>query len=437
MVKRVVIPYCPHIGQKLLHKDTHRYKTISCGRRWGKTIYAVNEIIKRACQTLGQYWYIAPTYKQAKLIAWEMFKKYVVSDIRIKLNESDLSIQLVNGSLIRLMGADNPESLRGVGLNGCVLDEFADIKRNVWTTIVRPMLADTRGWAIFLGTPKGKLNHLYEHFIKDIDFADKEYRSIDNQVIEPDSDFKSYRFNTLDNPFIDPIEVDKARQELAPQYFKQEWEASFEDYTGIIYKEFKSAEHCIEIKRDFVKDWWRMYVGIDTGRHTAVGFIVIDDLNRMYVVDEIYDFDGIVKDIALKIKIKLAEWGRSTAIYIIDSASQVKREYESAGLGLIDSEKDVLNAISKIRSRFQNNTLFFNSLKCPMHIIEHKGYVWDEKSKKIEPLKENDHTCNELQYVEGTYLTVKSVDLEAKKAYANSLEAAVAKRANTGIGRLS
>ena len=412
----IIIPYKPHSGQVLLHNDTHRFKTIVCGRRWGKTIYAANEVIKSAVESPGQYWYISPTYRQSKLIAWEIFKKYCVEALlKKKPDESELKLDLVNGALIRLMGSDNPDSLRGVGLKGCVLDEFADQKRDIWTKIVRPMLADSRGWGIFLGTPKGKINHLYEHFIKDEQFFDRDYRSIDNQTISVDKDFKSFKFKTVDNPYIDPIEVDKARQELAPQYFRQEWEASFEDYTGIIYKEFEPSKHCISIPREFVKDWWRMYVGIDTGRHTAVGFVVVDDAGKMYVIDEIYDYDGIVRDIAAQIKAKLKEWGRERATYIIDSASQVKREYEAAGLSLVDSEKDVLNSIAKIRNRFSSNTLYFNADKCPMHIVEHKGYVWDEKSHKTQPLDENDHTCNEIQYIESTYMTIKSIDHEIVK----------------------
>lgn len=402
-----------------IHNDPHRFKTVSCGRRFGKTTFAVNEIIRRGCEKQGQIWYIAPTYKQAKLIAWEMLKRYAVPEIRRKVNESELNIELVNGSLIRLMGADNPESLRGVGLLGAVLDEFADIKRPVWSTIVRPMLSDTKGWAIFLGTPKGKINHLYEHFIRDTQYNDPEYRTIENAQILPDADYKSFVFKTVDSPFIDPAEVEKARAELAPQYFRQEYEASFENYTGIIYKEFDPSRHVMSIpQKGFIKDWWRVFVGIDTGRHTAVGFMAIDDNGKKYVFDEIYDYDGVVRDIAAQIKSKLALWGCHRATYIIDSASQVKREYERAGIVAIDSEKDVENQIAQVRNEFKKDNLVFNGDRCPMHIVEHKGYVWNEKSKKPhpEPVKENDHTCNEIQYILSTYMATKSIDRAAEKA---------------------
>jgi hypothetical protein len=420
----ITIPYAPHMGQKILHSDTHRFKTIVCGRRFGKTVFAINELIKQAIKEVGNYWYIAPTYSQAKLIAWEKIKYYAVPEIRLgKPDETELQISLVNKSTIRLMGSDNPDRLRGVGIRGCILDEFASIKRNVWGEIIRPTLADTRGWAIFLGTPKGKLNQLYEMYIRDKDYKDRDFRNIDGLEIEPDSDFKSFRFKTIDNPYIDPLEVAKARIELAPQYYLQEWEASFENYTGIIYKELISEKHIISFAKEFIKKWWKVFIGIDTGRTSAISFVAIDDAGIAYVFDEIYDYDGIVANIAAGIQLKLNLWGieRSRCMFIIDSASQVKREYEAQRISLYDSEKDLDNQIAQVRNRLANNRLYFNR-DCKMHIVEHLGYIWDEKAKKPAPLKENDHTCSAIQYIFSTYDTTASVDYQSKKKYENSLQ---------------
>jgi hypothetical protein len=209
---------------------------------------------------------------------------------------------------------------------------------------------------------------------------------------------------------------------LAPAYFRQEWEASFENYTGIIYKEFE-AHHIINIQPGFIKDWWRVFVGIDTGRHTAVSFMAIDDVGKKYVFSEIYDYDGVVSDIALQIKTKLAQWRVKRVTYIIDSASQVKREYERCGISAIDSVKDVENQIAQVRNSFQNNTLFFNGEEAPMHIVEHKGYVWDEKSKKAqpEPVKENDHSVNAVQYIHSTYMAIRSIDHKAIEAQKHTI----------------
>ena len=228
---------------------------------------------------------------------------------------------------------------------------------------------------------------------------------------------------------MDATEIDKARLELAPQYFKQEYEASFEDYTGIIYKEFDTSKHVISIshveeatKQRFLKDWWTIFVGIETGRTTAIGFVAIDEKGRKYVFDEIYDYDGLVKDISALIRKRLVDWGIKQPVnFIIDSASQVKREYENQGICSTDSEKDIDNQIAQVRHAFSNNTLFFNGDKCPMHIVEHKGYVWDEKSREPKPLKENDHTCNELQYIFSTYTLVPSRNTAAEEAAKKTL----------------
>ena len=417
MDKIITIPYKPHSGQVLLHADNHRFKTIVAGRRFGKTVYADNKLEKFALIDPGLYAYIAPTYSQAKLISWEILKFYSPIELVRKINESELYIEYVSGGIVRLFGADNPDRLRGLKLKGAVLDEFQDTKRIVWSTIIRPALTDFKGWADFIGTPKGKINQLYEMFIKDKDFADNDYLSQDGLKIETDSDYKSFIFKTVDNPYIDPEEVKKARQELAPQYFRQEYEASFENYTGIIYKEFDSR-HIISI--DGIKTWWQVFVGIDTGRHTAVTFLAIDEKGRNYIFDEIYNYDGIVKNIAAEIKHKLKRWGRDTAVFIIDSASQVKREYESNGIACLDSEKDVENQIAQVRGKFAQNLLFFDRDRCPMHIVEHKGYVWNEKAKKPEPLKENDHTCNSLQYIISTYAG-KSANTPQMEAYRKTL----------------
>ena len=416
----VDIPYEPHSPFTEIHNDSHRFKVIAAGRRSGKTHFSANEEIKEVMTHPGEYWYIAPTYKQAKLIAWDVYKHYSVREIlKKKPNESELMLAYKGGGKIRLIGSDKPENLRGPGLKGVVFDEFAAMNRYVWQAIVRPMLTESKGWAIFLGTPQGKQNILYEQFIKDGAYHDKEYRTEDNQAIPIDSDYKSWQFPSTVSPYIDKVEIDKARMELAPQYFRQEYEASFEAYTGIIYKEYV-ARHNIEIEP---KQWWKHYIGIDTGKYTAISFVGVDDMKRAYVYDEIYDVDGVVGDIARQIKYRVAKYGiRPT--FVIDSASQVKREYELNGISTEDSYKEVLNAIAIVRNRFAQDALFIDKNRCPMHMVEHKGYIWDDKSKKVQPKKENDHTCNSVQYVINklTGFTSKRPGIEQFKktlAYAN------------------
>lgn len=334
-----------------------------------------------------------------------MFNYYIPKELLAKKpHEQELTITLRNGSTISLIGADKPDNLRGVGLDGVVFDEFADVKRNVWPEIVRPMLAKSQGWAIFMGTPKGKQNHLYEAFIRDPERADKDYINIDGDPVQPDDDYKSYRFVSADNPHLPSEEIIKAKKELAPQYFAQEWEASFENYTGIIYKEYKEKHNIPSIK---LRHYWSFYVGIDTGRHTAVTFMAVNEQKKCFVFDEIYDFDGIVRDIAARIKAKCTEYAINP-VFVIDSASQVKNEYKANGVFAFDSVKEVEDGIAKVRSLFSSDSLYFVSETCKVHMVQHKGYVWDEKlvgvHRRPTPLKENDHTCDSLQYIVSTFV---------------------------------
>jgi hypothetical protein len=421
---QIEIPYKPHEGQLVLHEDTHRYLTIVCGRRWGKTIFAINELEKAALVNPGQYWYIAPTYVQAEMIAWELLKYYSQEKIVKKIWENKLKIQFITNGSIQLLGADKPDRLRGVGIKGAVIDEFADIKRTLWPQVIRPTLADSKGWAVFLGTPKGKLNQLYEMFIRDKDFADENYKNIDGHSIVPNSDFKSYVFKTIDNPYIDPKEVNTARLELDPQSFRQEWEASFEDYSGIVYKEFNPNIHIIDIQTGSLKEWYNFYVSIDTGRHTAVSFMAINEKDIAYVFDEIYVLDWKVEDICILIRKKLKDWNVpfNRVMFIIDSASQAKKEYETNKIFTLDSKKDLEGQISHVRSGFYHEKLFFNKNTCKMHIIEHMGYTWNEKSQTPMPVKENDHTCSSVQYIFSTRLTKKAKNYIAEAEYKKTLE---------------
>ena len=141
-----------------------------------------------------------------------------------------------------------------------------------------------------------------------------------------------------------------------------------------------------------------------------------------FVFDEVYDHDNTVALIVEKIKAVLRKWKidiKKVSFYI-DSASQVKREYRENGLYCIDAKKDVENQIQQVRNRFSRNKLFFLK-NCKMHIIEHQGYVWDEKRKIPAPVKSNDHTCNSLQYIFSTYHVSKAIDKEALERQQNSI----------------
>ncbi len=164
----VLIPYAPRPVQKIIHAalESHRFCVLVTHRQLGKTVCAVNHLIKMAIHNsrkYSRYFYVAPFLKQAKLIAWDYLRRYTRNIPHVKVLEGELCVQLPNGARIWVCGADNPDALRGTYADGVVLDEYAQIKPDVFTEIIRPMLLSREGWVVFMGTPKGQ-NAFFELF---------------------------------------------------------------------------------------------------------------------------------------------------------------------------------------------------------------------------------------------------------------------------------
>jgi len=177
---RITIPYKPREQFSPFHERHERWACIVAHRRAGKTVSCINDLIRRAFQDgkeHGRYAYVAPYFSQAKAVAWDYLLRYS-DQVRTTANASELWVELLNGARIRLFGADNPDALRGLYLDGVILDEVADMKPRVWGEIIRPLLSDREGWAVFIYTARGR-NHGYkilENAKKEILLADKEKR---------------------------------------------------------------------------------------------------------------------------------------------------------------------------------------------------------------------------------------------------------------------
>lgn len=213
-----------HEGQQAAFRSQARFRVVVAGRRWGKTQLARAELIVRALQQPGRFWYVAPTLKDAKDIFWADVKEGIDPTwFASRPNESELKIELRSGAEIRLFGAEDPNSLRGRGLKFVVLDEFADMKPETWTEALRPALTDFRAPALFIGTPRS-FNHFHALYEKGQNPAKPVWAS--------------WQYRTVDNPFIDPQEVEDAKHDLDVRTFKQEYEASFETLAGRAYYAF-------------------------------------------------------------------------------------------------------------------------------------------------------------------------------------------------------
>lgn len=215
---------------KTFHERPQRWAVMVAHRRAGKTVACVAELVAWALGATRpdeRYAYVAPQYNQAKDIAWS-YVKILTADIPgVDYNESELRADLPNGSRIRLYGADNPDRLRGLYLDGVILDEYADMKPRVWGEIIRPLLADRHGWAAFIGTPKGH-NEFYDVW----------------RYAQAEKDWFALRLRASESGLLDAAELDDARRGMTDDQYEQEFECSFEAaIVGAYYgKELSAAE---------------------------------------------------------------------------------------------------------------------------------------------------------------------------------------------------
>jgi hypothetical protein len=221
LAQAITIDYRPRPQSTSYHERTQRWACTVAHRRFGKTVREINELIKAAAtceKPAPRFAYIAPFHAQAKAIAWDYLKRYAYP-LTAKVMESELSVELVNGSRIRLYGADNPDALRGLYLDGVVLDEYGDMRPSVWGEIIRPLLTDRQGWASFIGTPKGK-NHFHEMAARARTSEDWYYQEL----------------KASETGILPAGELKDAAREMTPEQYAQEFECAFDvPALGAIY----------------------------------------------------------------------------------------------------------------------------------------------------------------------------------------------------------
>lgn len=209
--KKKQIHFQLHPKQAEVFNNKSRFRVVVAGRRWGKSKLSMLSMLSWATRKNQKIWYVAPTYKMAKQIMWNEIKTFVPREWVTKVRENELSMEFRNGSRIDLKGADKPDSLRGVSLDFLVLDEFQDISPDTWKTVLRPTLADRKGHALFIGTPKS-YNLLYEV-----------YRLGQNVENRMKNKWMSWQFPTITSPFIPKAEIETARRDMDEKSFRQEF----------------------------------------------------------------------------------------------------------------------------------------------------------------------------------------------------------------------
>ncbi|GHV55220.1 hypothetical protein FACS1894206_09380 [Deltaproteobacteria bacterium] len=212
----VTIPYTPRPLQAKVHAERKRFTLLLTHRRFGKTVFALNELIRRmAINGHVRDWragYVAPWLKQAKDVAWDYCKYYAGAVPGVKCNETELSVTFPHGGRIRLYGADNPDSLRGKYFDDLALDEAADISRSVWNLTLLPTLADRRGWALFMGTPKGVNNLLSD---------------VNEAALEHPETWGRFVFKASETGYLAAEELAELAGKMSEDEYAQEMECSF------------------------------------------------------------------------------------------------------------------------------------------------------------------------------------------------------------------
>jgi len=381
--------YFPRPLQEELHKKLKRFNVLVLHRRFGKSVFAVNEMKDKAL-TLEkfnpQYAYIAPTFGAAKRIAWDMFKVYLDGIPGVSYNETELTIKIERPwrgdvAKIWLLGAENFDAIRGIYLDGVVLDEYALMQPTIWGKVIRPILSDRLGWAIFISTPKGT-NHFYKMW---------------QMAGEPGNRGEWYRamYRASDTGIISRKELESARRETSEEDYNQEFECDFfSANTGSYYGKYmgraESSGRVIPLpyNRQYVVDtFWDIGVGDTTviWFRQRVGEMehIIDHLETSgvgleYYVGELIKKNYIYGEHVFPHDMNVKEFGSGRTR--IETLQDFMRKSSLGGRARVLPKHSLEDGINAVRMVL--DSCKFDSEKCVRGIAALKSYSrdWDEKN---------------------------------------------------------
>jgi len=375
----IVIPYKPRELQNFLHKeiDKHRFNVLVLHRRAGKTVMCINHIIKAALTNPlpnPRYVFVSPYRLQGKATAWDYLKTYAGKIPGTKFNESELRCDFGTGARITIVGAENDQSLRGVFLDGVVCDETQNIKPSLFPEVLRPALADRKGWCVFIGTPKGQ-NYFYEL----------------HKQAQSTKDWYTCVFKSSETKILDPEELEAAQQVMSPELFDQEFECSFQaaitgSYYGTIIESLDSNKRITEVPYDEdldVETWW----DLGMNDQTCIWFVqrfkneirLIDyyessgeglDHYAKIINNRGYEYSKHIAPHDIKVR-ELGNYGKSR----LDSAAELGINFEVA------PKLSIEDGIEAVRKALPN--CWFDKNKCQKAIEYLKAYQkrWDEKNQ--------------------------------------------------------
>lgn len=381
-------------GQEAVSASQARFRVVIAGRRWGKTFLAVREVAKVARYPGKRVFLVYPTYRQAKQVIWDPLK-YRLQDLGWikKTNESDLTITLVNGSTISLRGADNPDSLRGVGLDAIFMDEFAMIDEKAWTEVLRPTLSDRNGTAMFISTPMGQANWAYDLYNRGLDPTEHQW--------------ESFQYTTLDGGNVSAEEIEQAQRDLDERTFRQEYLATFEMYANRVWYAFDRAKNVKKYEQPTPPV---VYIGMDFNIDPMSAVVFAREGDTLYAIDEIEMYSSNTQEMVEELQQRYSK----SRIWVYPDPASRQRKTSAGGatdLTILQNAgfvvkapnahnpiRDGINAVnSRLRSANGDVKLFVDP-KCKKLIecLEKHSY----KAGTTQPDKDGgfDHMADAMRY---------------------------------------
>jgi len=297
--------------QHLISSSNKRFRVLVSGRRFGKTYLCITEMMKYAALPNQRIWYVAPTLKMAKDICWSNLKEVLHQFNWIEdINETTLTITMrKSNSTISLKSADMPDSLRGTGLNFLVLDEFSDIPKRTWFEVLRASVSDTLGSVFMCGTPRGYGNWSYEMYLKG----------------KQDKEWDSFQYTTLDGGMVNKSEIEQARSDLDQRTFRQEFEGTFENYSGAIYYNFHPVDSVVDKQIDWTKP---LHIGMDFNVSPMSAAVAQVERDKLYFVDEVVIYGSNTDEMCEEIRNR---YGTKLPIFIYPDPAARQRKTSAGG----------------------------------------------------------------------------------------------------------
>ena len=298
-------------AQHQVSQSKKRFRVLISGRRFGKTHLAITEMMKYAAKPVQNIWYVSPTFKMSREICWSNLKTMLHSFNWIEdINETNLTVRIKkSNSTISLKSADQPDALRGTGINFLILDEFADIDKRTWYEVLRASIADTLGDVLFCGTPRGYGNWSYELYLKG----------------KQDKEWESFQFTTLQGGMVNKEELEQARTDLDQRTFRQEFEGTFENYAGTVYYNFHPVENVNDKKIDWTKP---LHIGMDFNVDPMSACVAQIEKDKVYFVDEIVIYSSNTDEMCQEIHDR---YGTKIPIFIYPDPASKQRKTSAGG----------------------------------------------------------------------------------------------------------